>query len=373
MPAKKKKARRLRPYEKVGVFLEYYERKCVLFDVPQIETIKDIYEPILVKKGRRLPTLLQFAEQEIQATHLRPLIDSFQETEIRIRFLSMLNTDSGDDGLHVIAHALHPPLEIAGIAYHANKVGPSGCRAIARGFVASKFLAVLELDFNPGIGDEGVEGLVHYGHCPTMNKLSLRFCDIGDRGAAALGRWIARADCCVKEILLNGNKIGPAGATAIGNGLAENKSIVRIDLADNLFGFDAACLNAIHDGIVACPTIQCINMLNHFDCPEGMGQKFFELTQTKPLGECVLTVKMDTFTFQNTRQASMVNKRKMAKEAKKKRLADRKAAKLKAKGGAAAAAAETPAESAPAADAAAAAAAAPTTAPPAEGGAAPTG
>jgi hypothetical protein len=340
MPARKKKQRRLRPYEKVGVFLEHYERKCVVFDVPQIEVIKDIYEPILVKKGRRLPALLQLAEQEIQATHLRPLIDSFQETEIRIRFLSMLNTQTGDDGLHVVAHALHPPLEIAGLAYHSNNVGPSGCRAIARGFVASKFLAVLELDFNPGIGDEGVEGLVHYGHCPTMNKLSLRFCDIGDRGAAALGSWIARADCPVKEILLNGNKIGPAGATALGQGLGQNKSIVRLDLGDNLFGFDAGCLNAIHDGIVSCPTIQGINMLNHFDCPEGMGQKFFELTQSKPLGECVLSVKMDTFTFQNTRQLSMVNKRKMVKEAKRKRLADRKAAK----GGAAAppAAEETP-------------------------------
>jgi hypothetical protein len=161
-----------------------------------------------------------------------------------------------------------------------------------------------------------------------MNKLSLRFCDIGDRGAAAIGRWIARDDSKVKEILLNGNKIGPAGATAIGNGLASNKSIVRLDLADNLFGFDAECLNAIHDGIVGCTTIQGINMLNHFACPEGMGQKFFTLTQTKPLGECVLTVRMDTFTFQNTRQLAMLNKRRMAKEARKRRIAERKAAKL---------------------------------------------
>jgi hypothetical protein len=167
-----------------------------------------------------------------------------------------------------------------------------------------------------------------------MNKLSLRFCDIGDRGAAAMGRWIARDDCTVKEILLNGNKIGPPGATSIGNGLASNKSIVRLDLGDNLFGFDADCLNAILHGIIGCTSIQCINMLNHFECPEGMGQKFFELTQNKPLGECILSVKMDTFTFQNTRQLSMVNKRKMAKEERKRRLAERKAAKLAKSGGA---------------------------------------
>lgn len=326
MPAKKRQ-RRKKPFEKMGDFLLLYENTCKTFDVPMIEAIKELYDPLIANKAKRMPQLLQFAEQEINPTHLRALVDSFQESEVRFRFLSMLNTNAGDAGLHVLAHILVPPLEIAGLAYHANNVGPSGCRALARAMVGSKCLSVLELDFNPGIGDEGIEGLCHYGHCPTMNKLSLRFCDIGDRGAAALGRWIAREDCPVKEILLNGNKIGPAGATALGQGLAKNKSIVRLDLSDNLFGFDGPCLQALHDGIQACPTIQSINMLNHFECPEGMGQKFFELTQSKPLGECVLTVKMDTFTFQNTRQASMVNKKKLAKEAKKKRLAEKKAAK----------------------------------------------
>jgi hypothetical protein len=99
-------------------------------------------------------------------------------------------------------------------------------------------------------------------------------------------------------------------------------------MGDNLFGYDAACLNAIHDGIQECTTIQYINMLSHFDCPEGMAQKFFELTQSKPLAECVLMVKMDTFTFQNTRQLSIVNKRKMAKEATRRRLAQREAGEI---------------------------------------------
>ncbi|OHT15480.1 hypothetical protein TRFO_02783 [Tritrichomonas foetus] len=332
MPGKKKKKqRRLRPYEKVQNFLDSYKRNCEIFDVPQLETVKHLYDPIVEKHGRRIPPLLQFADEEINPTHLRALVDTYQHADqtnnIKVRFLSFLNTNSGDDGLHVLAHAMIGPLEVAGVAYHSNNVGPSGCRGFARGMVQSSFLAVLELDFNPGIGDEGVKGLVHYGHCPTLNKLSLRFCDIGDEGAAALGKWIALDTCKVKEILLNGNRIGPPGAKAIGQNLAKNKSIVRLDLADNLFGFDADCLMAIHDGIQACPTIQGINMLNHFECPEGMDQKFFELTQTKPLGECVLTVKMDAFIFQNTRAVSLANKKKMAREARKARLAAKKAAK----------------------------------------------
>lgn len=331
MPAKKKKQRRLKPYEKVQNFLEAYKRNCQIFDVPQLDNIKQLYEPIIEKHGRRLPPLLQFADEEIDPCALRPLIETYQQADdtynIKIRFLSFLNTNLGDNGMHVLAYALIPPLEVAGIAVHSNNIGPSGCRGFARGMVQSEFLSVLELDFNPGIGDEGVKGLCHYGHCKALNKLSLRFCDIGDEGAAALGKWIALDTCKIKEILLNGNRIGPKGAAAIGENLGKNKSIVRLDLADNLFGFDKDCLMAIHDGIKGCPTIQGINMLNHFECPEGMDQKFFELTQTKPLGECVLTVKMDPFIFQNTRSIAMANKKKMAKEAKKARLAAKKAAK----------------------------------------------
>lgn len=331
MPAKKKKQRRLRPYEKVLNFLEAYKRNCQIFDVPQLDNIKQLYDPVIEKHGRRIPQLLQFADEEVDPCALRPLIETYQNADqtynIKIRFLSFLNTNLGDNGMHVLAYACLPPLEVAGIACHSNNIGPSGCRGFARGMVQSEFLAVLELDFNPGIGDEGVKGLVHYGHCKTLNKLSLRFCDIGDEGAAALGKWIALDTCKIKEILLNGNRIGPKGATAIGENLGKNKSIVRIDLADNLFGFDKDCLMAIHNGIQGCPTIQGINMLNHFECPEGMDQKFFELTQSKPLGECVLTVKMDPFIFQNTRSIAMANKKKMAKEAKKARLAAKKAAK----------------------------------------------
>jgi hypothetical protein len=193
--------------------------------------------------------------------------------------------------------------------------------------VASKFLAVLELDFNPRISDEGVEGLVHYGQCRAMKKLSLRFCDIGDRGAAAIGRWIAGGDSRVREILLNGNRIGPPGATAIGSGLAQNRSIVRLDIGDSLFGYDAACMIALHDGIVACPTFQAFNALNTFDSPEGIAEKFFELTKMKPLGECVLSVKMDSFMFQNIRYFSLINKKKLRKEERRKREEERLADK----------------------------------------------
>lgn len=337
-PKKAKKARPKKPWQKVLDLTENYTATCKLFDSEPIETIEETYRPIIAKKGKKVPMILQFADTEVLPTQIRPLIETLKKSEVKVKILSFLQTQSGDSGLHVLAHAFDEPLEIVGLAYHSNDVGPSGCRGLARSMVKSKFLAILELDFNPGIGDDGVKGLTHYGHCPTLNRLSLKFCNIGDAGAATLGKWIAEDGCQLKELYLNGNRIGPEGATQFAEGLGKNKTLNRVELNDNIFGYDHDAMNALHDGIQACPTLQYVNLLNNFEISDEIGEKFLELTRDKPLGECVLSPKMNTAVFQNIKAISLTNKRKMVKEAK--RLA-REARKKK------------PEEAAPAADAAA--------------------
>ena len=317
MPAKK--AKKKRPFEKVMDFMELYRKLCETYNVEPLESVCVLYDDLIskAKAVKKLPQIFQFAEEEVTGVRLRPLIEAYQETECRVRFFSFLNTNSGDQGMHVLALCLAPPMEVAGIAYHNCGLGPSGCRALARAFVNSKSLAVLELDFNPGIGDEGVAGLCHYGHCPTMTKLSLKFCNIGDKGAVAIGKWLARDDCCLKELVLQGNQIGPAGVTELARHLQNNKSLTRLDLADNLFGFDGPAMSALAEGIKDCVTLNAVCLRNEFDCPEGIDQKFLDLATDKPLGECVLTPKMDGTIFQNIAAVCMANKKKIAKAAKK--------------------------------------------------------
>jgi hypothetical protein len=60
MGGQKKKPRRVRPYEKVFAWLEDYEKKCIISDIPMIDRLKDIYEPIIVKRGNRHPQLSCF-------------------------------------------------------------------------------------------------------------------------------------------------------------------------------------------------------------------------------------------------------------------------------------------------------------------------
>ena len=327
MPKKGKKPRPLKPYQKMQLFLDTYEATCARFDISPIPEIKEIYDPLIVKKSKKFPQIIQFADITVEPEKIRPFIETLKKSEVRVKILSFLNSNTGDLGFGVLGHALDEPLEIAGVAYHANGVGPSGCRQFARHMVNSKSLAILELDFNTTMGDLGVASLCHYGHCPTMTRLSLKFCDIADDGAAALANWIALDTCNLKELYLNGNKICPPGIIKFAEGLGRNKSLTRVELQDNLFGYDLEALNAMHDGIMACPTLQYINMLNNFEVPEGIPEKYTELVKNKPLGECVLSIKMDTFFFQNMRAFSLINKRKMIKEAKKAAKEARKAAK----------------------------------------------
>lgn len=310
-----KKAKKKRPFEKVMDFMELYRKLCETYNVEPFESVCVLYDDLIskAKAVKKLPQIFQFAEEEVTGVRLRPLIEAYQETECRVRFFSFLNTNSGDEGMHVLAHCLAPPMEIAGIAFHNNNLGPSGCRALARAFVNSKSLSVLELDFNGGIGDEGVAGLCHYGHCPTLTKLSLRFCNIGDGGAATFGKWLAMPECNLKELILQGNKIGPAGVTELARYLQHNKSLNRLDLGDNLFGFDGPAMLALADGIRDCQPLNAVSLRNEFDCPEGIDQKYLDLATEKPLGECLLTPKMDGIIFQNIAAVTMANKKKIAK------------------------------------------------------------
>ena len=315
-----KKAKKQKPFEKLYDFYEDYKKNCEAYGVEELPAVKAIYDEAIAKKSKKQPVMIQIADEEAAPNQIRSLVETYQQSkEIRIKILAFYNTNSGDEGLHMVAHALTPPLELVGLAYHSNNVGPSGCRALGRFLIQSKSLCILELDYNQGIGDDGVCGLTHYGHCETLTRLSLNFCGISDKGSEFLSRWIGKPQCKVTELLLKGNRIGPLGAISFGANLPDNNSLERLDLSDNLFGYDEECLNALHDGIRDCKTLTAVSLLNNYECPEGIAEKFLQLVTDKPLGEFELTVKMDCCTFQNTKAISLANAKKIAKEAKRKK------------------------------------------------------
>lgn len=321
MPAKQKKPKKLKPFEKCQEFMNGYQKLLKEYDVEAIELIETTYNELIAKGKacRKLPQMIQFAETEVTGVQLRPLMEAFQAFDVKPKFFSFMNTNSGDEGFHMLATALKPPLEIQGVAYINENVGPSGCRGFARAMVNSESLCILELDFNHGIGDDGVAGLIHYGHCPTLIRLSLKYCSIGDKGAESIGKWLALPTCNIQELDLSGNEIGPDGVTLLAHYLPQNKSLQRLDLSGNLFGNNADALNALREGIAECANLNAVLITNNFECPKGMDEKFLDLVQTKPLGDFEFTTKMDSIVFQNTRAAAMANKKKIQKDMKKKK------------------------------------------------------
>ncbi len=68
-----------------------------------------------------------------------------------------------------------------------------------------------------------------------MNKISLRGCCIGDAGAKAVGRLIARRGC--RSVKLDANSIHAPGAKAIADSIAVSACTVQdLDLSENVPG-----------------------------------------------------------------------------------------------------------------------------------------
>ena len=64
--------------------------------------------------------------------------------------------------------------------------------------------------------------------CQALISLSLRSCEIGPRGAAALAATLA-LNTTLLRLAISGNLIGDEGASAIGQGLRVNVSAAAIN------------------------------------------------------------------------------------------------------------------------------------------------
>ena len=174
----------------------------------------------------------------------------------------------GDGGAAVIAAAVAPtgPLPIkVDVAMAAAKISSVGAAALASALSAAhSTLSELRLDWNGEIGDAGARSI---GSALRGNKvlgvLGLERCGIGDEGAAGLSGPLATAPtvaqhaadlasggpviaaaladavraaaASLRELYLEGNRIGPTGAEALGASLRSSR-LEKLGLALNPIG-----------------------------------------------------------------------------------------------------------------------------------------
>ena len=114
----------------------------------------------------------------------------------------------------------------------ANRVGPAGVRALARGLTANTALLSLSLADNGGVGDAGAHAVASMLLSnTTLTRLHLGGCGVGAEGATALGAALAHGGSALRALRLCRNVLGAAGVAPIAAALTRNRSLASLDLS----------------------------------------------------------------------------------------------------------------------------------------------
>ena len=118
----------------------------------------------------------------------------------------------------------------------SNAIDNSGAAHLAEALVASAGLRSLDLQRN-AIQCQGAIALAAalQLHSCGLLELSLRFNELGDAGAGALGKALG-SNGVLRSLNLGGNLIGPEGVVQLVEGLRHNASLVCLNLRSNRAG-----------------------------------------------------------------------------------------------------------------------------------------
>mmetsp|Transcript_3343 Transcript_3343/g.7723 ORF Transcript_3343/g.7723 Transcript_3343/m.7723 type:complete len:495 (+) Transcript_3343:180-1664(+) len=201
-----------------------------------------------------------------------------------LRSLRIWHNRIGDDGAAALAEVLRlggSEVKLVYLELWHNLIGPRGCRALGDSLAGpsplnrgggNRSLEGFKLDFNP-IGSAGLTNLARGLRSNTFLKnLSLSHCQIGPEGCAALAAALCFPGGKLSVLNLSGNHLGDAGLEALcgappltlGGGLAGNKSLTVLNLADNQLGThprrSAAAFASLASCVRAHPLLSVLNL-----------------------------------------------------------------------------------------------------------------
>ncbi len=150
-----------------------------------------------------------------------------------------------NNGLEVLLEGLYDNSSVTTLDVHSNAIDSSGSARLAAFLVSNTTLKWLILDENHGIGDEGARevAIALTGHNRTLEHLSLRSCGIGEDGGKRFMTTLSR-NKTLKGLNLRGNvEMGDEAVEMISRGLAQNSSLLRLDLSScGVGGVGCSCL-----------------------------------------------------------------------------------------------------------------------------------
>jgi Ran GTPase-activating protein (RanGAP) involved in mRNA processing and transport len=111
-------------------------------------------------------------------------------------------------------------------------IGASGATLMSNALRTNSTLHHLFLSHNPLADDGAVALATALTHC-RLETLDVGSCQIGDRGAKALGDSIGDTEATLETLGIRSNLIGDTGATQFAQGLVQNKSLEIIAFDGN--------------------------------------------------------------------------------------------------------------------------------------------
>eukprot|EP00200_Dunaliella_tertiolecta_P008796 CAMPEP_0202382686 /NCGR_PEP_ID=MMETSP1127-20130417/44541_1 /ASSEMBLY_ACC=CAM_ASM_000462 /TAXON_ID=3047 /ORGANISM="Dunaliella tertiolecta, Strain CCMP1320" /LENGTH=832 /DNA_ID=CAMNT_0048981937 /DNA_START=143 /DNA_END=2641 /DNA_ORIENTATION=- len=141
-----------------------------------------------------------------------------------------LNCVGNNEGAAALGGMLRSCRTLERLTLRGCDIGPPGIKAMCAGLSASHSLSCLDLSHNP-LGDTGIELLA--GALKASNSCSvllLQACDIRQDGAAALGTLLASNSCPLQELSLACNPLTSLGAGAFMPGVRANHTLCLLDM-----------------------------------------------------------------------------------------------------------------------------------------------
>ena len=161
------------------------------------------------------------------------LLDALHENNV-VKTLWLSGNAMGDRGAVALADLLKANCNICQVILGLNEIGATGAVAISGALMKDgAALDVLCMGGNFGVGDLGASAIGEaLGKNTSLIELWLRDNGIGIKGAQTLADGL-RHNATLKELWLGGNDIGDEGAAALANTIRSSGTISVMDLSNN--------------------------------------------------------------------------------------------------------------------------------------------
>ena len=225
--------------------MKKYKKCCNELETPVCKQMKEYF--VKYEEDQEFITKIHLWE-EMGWQGVKALMDALMFVDYKHTFsLRLWKTYCEDEGVRHLCYWLAMNKTVRLLELLENRITALGCEFIGRVLHPDNQSPIhtLKLDHND-IGAKGVANLVEgISMNKTLQYLSLTYCNIDHLGARPLFELLIYSKSQLKELNLTGNRLRNEGIPIVMKGLAVNKSLSKIYLADNQFGEEEQVLESI--------------------------------------------------------------------------------------------------------------------------------